>query len=150
MLCRSNLHDYQERGISFIRDRKRCALFLDMGLGKTTTTLTAVSDLLDSFDAHKVLVIAPLRVANSVWKQEAALWRHLRHLKFAICTGSEKARLRELHRDADIYVINRENIPWLVKHYGKKWPFDCVIIDESSSFKSASSQRFKALRKTLP
>jgi len=150
MLCRSNLHDYQEKGVSFIKEKKRCALFLEMGLGKTTTTLTAVSDLIDQFAANKILVVAPLRVANSVWKQEAGSWRHLRHLKFAICTGTEKTRIRELQRDADIYVINRENIPWLVKHYGKKWPFDCVVIDESSSFKSASSQRFKALRKTLP
>jgi SNF2 family DNA or RNA helicase len=150
MLSRSDLHEYQTRAVSFIQDRKRCALWLDMGLGKTTTTLTAVSDLLDGFKVAKVLVIAPLRVANSVWRQEAANWQHLRHLKVNICTGSEKARLAALHSDADVYVINRENVPWLVAQYGKRWPFDCVVIDEASSFKSPSSKRFKALRKTLP
>lgn len=150
MLCRSDLHDYQTRAVDFIQDRKRCALWLDMGLGKSVTTLTAVSDLLDSFKVCKVLVIAPLRVANSVWRQEAAGWRHLKHLKINVCTGSEKARLAGLHSDADVYVINRENVPWLVEQYGKRWPFDCVVIDEASSFKSPSSRRFKALRKTLP
>jgi SNF2 family DNA or RNA helicase len=150
MFSRSDLHEYQTRAVSFIQDRKRCALWLDMGLGKTATTLTAVSDLLDGFKVAKVLVIAPLRVANSVWRQEAANWRHLRHLKVNVCTGSEKARLAALHRDADVYVINRENVPWLVAQYGKRWPFDCVVIDEASSFKSPSSKRFKALRKTLP
>ena len=150
MLCRSDLHDYQTRAVDFIQDRKRCALWLDMGLGKSVTTLTAVSDLRDSFKVCKVLVIAPLRVANSVWRQEAAGWRHLKHLKINVCTGSEKARLAGLHSDADVYVINRENVPWLVEQYGKRWPFDCVVIDEASSFKSPSSRRFKALRKTLP
>lgn len=150
MLSRSDLHEYQVRAIDFIQDRKRCALWLDMGLGKTTTTLTAVSDLLDSFNVNRTLIIAPLRVANTVWKQEAAQWKHLHHLNVKLCTGSEKARLRALQSDADIYVINRENIPWLVQQYGKRWPFDCVVIDEASSFKNASSQRFKALRKTLP
>lgn len=150
MLSRSDLHDYQLRAVDFIKDRKRCALWLDMGLGKSVTTLTAATDLIDSFLVSRVLVIAPLRVANSVWKQEASNWKHLRHLSVKVATGSEKTRLRALQCDADIYVINRENVPWLVKQYGKKWPFDCVVIDEASSFKNASSQRFKALRKTLP
>ena len=150
MRSRSDLHTYQLRAVDFIQQRKRCALWLDMGLGKSVTTLTAAADLLDSFAISRVLVIAPLRVANSVWKQEAALWEHLRHLKVQVCTGSEKARLSALQSQADIYVINRENVPWLVGQYGKRWPFDCVVIDEASSFKNASSQRFKALRKTLP
>lgn len=150
MRSRSDLHTYQLRAVDFIQQRKRCALWLDMGLGKSVTTLTAAADLLDSFAISRVLVIAPLRVANSVWKQEAALWEHLRHLKVQVCTGSEKARLSALQSQADIYVINRENMPWLVGQYGKRWPFDCVVIDEASSFKNASSQRFKALRKTLP
>lgn len=150
MLSESDLHEYQRKGIRFIKDTKRCALWLDMGLGKTATTLTALSELIDGFAVSRTLVIAPLRVANSVWRQEASNWRHLRHLRVSVCTGPERQRLSALHRDADIYVINRENIPWLVKHYGSAWPFDCVVIDEASSFKNPSSQRFKALRKTLP
>jgi SNF2 family DNA or RNA helicase len=150
MRSRSDLHSYQLRAVDFISQRKRCALWLDMGLGKSVTTLTAAADLLDGFAVSRVLVIAPLRVANSVWRQEAALWEHLRHLKVQVCTGTEKARLSALQSQADVYVINRENVPWLVAQYGKRWPFDCVVIDEASSFKNASSQRFKALRETLP
>jgi SNF2 family DNA or RNA helicase len=150
MLSRENLHAYQERAVAFIQEKRRCGLFLDMGLGKTSSTLTAISDLRDSFAIHKVLVIAPLRVANSVWAQEARKWSHLKHLKVSVCTGSQKARLVALQADADVFVINRENIPWLVETLGAKWPFDMVIIDESSSFKNASSQRFKALRRVLP
>jgi SNF2 family DNA or RNA helicase len=121
-----------------------------MGLGKTTSTLTAISDLRDSFLIHKVLIIAPLRVANSVWAQEVQKWSHLKALRVSVCTGPSKKRLGALHIDADIYVINRENVEWLVEQYGTRWPFDMVVIDESSSFKSASSKRFRALRKTLP
>ena len=150
MRQRSDLHNYQNNAIDFIKDKGRCALFLDMGLGKTVSTLTAISDLQDQMLVHKVLVIAPLRVANSVWDHEVKLWRHLKHLKVQISTGTERERLTALHRDADIYTINRENIPWLVKQYGKKWPFDMVVIDESDSFKSASSIRFKSLKKILP
>ena len=150
MLSRDNLHAYQRKAIEFVLRERRCMLALDMGLGKTTSTLTAVSDMLDGFTANKVLVIAPLRVANSVWAQETRLWEHLRHLRVSVCTGSEKARRGALALDADVYVINRENVPWLVKNYGAKWPFDVVVVDESSSFKSASSKRFKALRKMLP
>lgn len=150
MLSRHNLHDYQNRGVEFIKDKERCALLLGMGLGKTTTTLTAISDLVDSMSVNKVLVIAPLRVANSVWAQEIEKWEHLRHIKTSICTGPEKNRRAALHRDADVYLINRENVVWLVDLYKKKWPFDMVVIDESSSFKSPSSKRFKALKRILP
>ena len=150
MLSPDDLHDYQNRAIKFIKDKKRCALFLQMGLGKSTTTLTAASDMLDCFDVRRVLVIAPLRVANSVWAQECRLWSHLNHLKVNVCTGSERKRISALQTTADIYTINRENVTWLVDHYGKKWPFDCVIVDESSSFKSASSKRFKSLKKVAP
>lgn len=150
MLSRDDLHDYQNRAVEFIKSEKRCGLFLDMGLGKTTTSLTAASDMLDMMAVTRVLVIAPLRVANSVWAQEARNWEHLKHLRVSVCTGTEKKRMTALHKDADIYTINRENVPWLVKHYGKKWPFDAVIVDESSSFKSPSSQRFKALKRVLP
>jgi SNF2 family DNA or RNA helicase len=150
MLSRDNLHAYQERMIEFFKREKRAALFVFMGAGKSVTTLTAIVDLLDSFAVNKVLIIAPLRVANSVWKQECGQWEHLKHLKVSVCTGSERNRLAALQTSADIYTINRENVKWLVEHYGKKWPFDCVIIDESSSFKNASSQRFKALKKVAP
>lgn len=150
MLFREDLHQYQNRGIEFIKDTKRCGLFLEMGLGKTTTTLTAIKDLIDGFAVNKVLIVAPLRVANTVWKQEAEKWKHLKDLRIQICTGTERQRISSLQTDADIYVINRENVPWLADHYQKKWPFDCVIIDESSSFKNSSSQRFKAIRKILP
>jgi len=150
MRYRSDLHEYQRKGIDFILKSKRCALFLSMGLGKTTTTLTAISDLRDGFAVEKTLVIAPLRVANSVWLQETRIWDHLTHLEVSICTGTERNRIAALSREADIYVINRENVAWLVQNYGNKWPFDCVVIDEASSFKSSSSQRFKALKKVLP
>lgn len=150
MLSRDNLHEYQRRAAQFIVEKKRCQLWLDMGLGKSVTTLTAITDLLDSFSVSKVLVIAPLRVANSVWKQEGENWAHLHSLKIVVCTGSEKQRLQRLQSDADVYVINRENVAWLCDLYQKRWPFDCVVIDEASSFKSASSQRFKSLKRILP
>ena len=121
-----------------------------MGLGKTITTLTAIDELMnDMFIINKVLIIAPLRVCNTVWHNESKNWEHTKNLKFSICTGSLKDRLTSLQRTADIYVINRENIKWLVEYYKNKFPFDMVVIDESSSFKSHSSQRFKALRKIL-
>lgn len=150
MLSRHNLHKYQERAVDFILQEERCMLALEMGLGKSVSTLTAICDMLDGFNANKVLVIAPLRVANSVWAQETRLWGHLKHLRVSVCTGPEKARREALSLDADIYVINRENIPWLVTNYGRAWDFDVVVIDESSSFKNPSSKRFKALRKMLP
>jgi SNF2 family DNA or RNA helicase len=150
MLSRNDLHAYQRKAIDFVLRERRCMLALDMGLGKTTSTLTAISDMLEGFTASKVLVVAPLRVANSVWAQEARLWAHLKHLRVSVCTGAEKTRRAALALDADVYVINRENVPWLVEKYGAKWPFDVVVIDESSSFKSADSKRFKALRKMLP
>jgi SNF2 family DNA or RNA helicase len=144
-----DLHQYQLHAIEFIKREKRCLLAISMGLGKTISTLTAVNDLIDSFTIHKTLIIAPLRVANSVWTQEAALWEHTKHLKVSVCTGTERQRLTALMQDADIFVINRENVEWLVKSQ-KKWRFDCVVVDESDSFKNASSKRFRALRKVLP
>lgn len=146
----SDLHEYQRHAVAFIKEKKRCALFLEMGLGKSVSTLTAVADLLDSFAVRKVLVIAPLRVANSVWMQEAAGWEHLQHLRVSVCTGNEQVRLQALIKTADVYVINRENVEWLVKQQGKRWSFDFVVIDESDSFKNPSSKRFKALKRTLP
>ena len=150
MLSRENLHAYQERCVDFIKKKRRCGIFLDMGLGKTTSTLTAILDLFEDFSIGKVLIIAPLRVANSVWKQEARKWKHLQNLRVSVCTGSERQRLAALQMDADVYVINRENVDWLVKKTRTNWQFDMLVIDESSSFKNSSSRRFKAIRKILP
>lgn len=150
MLSREHMHAYQERCVAFIKENRRCGLFLDMGLGKSVSTLTAALDLLEEFSVRRVLVIAPLRVANSVWAQEVKKWRHLSGLRVSVCTGNEKQRLTALHMDADVFVINRENIMWLVEKKRTKWPFDMVVIDESSSFKNASTKRFKAIRKILP
>ena len=148
---RSNLHGYQNRAIEHIKNVPSCALWLDMGLGKTVTTLTAIDELMfEEFDINKVLIIAPLRVANTTWHSEAKNWEHLSSLKFSIVTGSLKDRVTALQRTAHIYVINRENIPWIVEYYGKKFPFDMVVIDEASSFKSPSSKRFKSMKKVLP
>lgn len=150
MLSRSDLHSYQNRAVQFIKDKKRCALWLFLGAGKSPISLTAASDLIESFEVSRVLVIAPLRVAQSVWKQEASKWSHTKHLSVSVATGSEKNRLEALCTGSDVTTINRENVQWLVNHYKKKWPFDMVIIDESQSFKSAASQRFKALKKIIP
>tara|TARA_R110000868_G_scaffold83676_1_gene236118 strand:- start:19 stop:1383 length:1365 start_codon:yes stop_codon:yes gene_type:complete len=150
MLNRENMHPYQERCVAFIKEKRRCGLLLEMGLGKSVSTLTAIVDLLEDFSVRRVLVIAPLRVANSVWAQEVKKWRHLLGLRVSVCTGSEKQRLTALHMDADVFVINRENITWLVEKKRAKWPFDMVVIDESSSFKNATTKRFKSIRKILP
>nr|DAH23771.1 MAG TPA: Chromatin remodeling complex ATPase [Caudoviricetes sp.] len=120
-----------------------------MGLGKTSVTLTAISDMI-GFDISKVLVIAPLRVAQTVWDAEAEKWDHTQFLRFSKILGTAKQRRDALLADADVYVINRENIPWLVTECGKRWPFDMVVIDELSSFKSRSAERFKALKKVRP
>ena len=151
MLSKENLHGYQERAVNHITTIPKCALFLDMGLGKTISTLTAVDELMfDSFNVSKVLIIAPLRVCNSVWAQEAKKWEHTKQLKFSNLSGGKVNMVKGLQRKADIYLINRENIKALVMHVGKKWDFDMIVIDESSSFKSHASQRFKALKKVLP
>lgn len=151
MLKKNQLHNYQHRAVNHILDIPKSALFLDMGLGKTVSTLTAVEDLMhDSFDVGKVLIIAPLRVCNTVWMQEAKKWEHTQSLTFSNLAGGKAKMLVGLQRKADIYIINRENVKALVMHLGKKWDFDMVVIDESSSFKSPSSQRFKALKKMLP
>jgi SNF2 family DNA or RNA helicase len=140
-----DLHLYQLNAIKFILDKKKCALFLDMGLGKTVITLTALSRLLDEFSISKILIIGPLRVVNNVWHNEISKWSHLKHLSYSLVIGNEKERLKALKKEANIYLINRENVYWLYKIKNTKW--DAIIIDESSSFKSSSSKRFKALRK---
>lgn len=146
-LKRDKLHKYQLAAIDFIKQKKKCALFLDMGLGKTALTLTAVSDFLDDFAVSRVLVIAPLRVANTVWTQEAAKWQHLEHLTFAVCTGSPRERKAALASNVDIHVINRENVSWLVDCV--KWRWDMVIVDESTSFKNFNTMRSRALRRVV-
>lgn len=147
MLKRADMHDYQNEAVRFIKERKKCALFLDMGLGKTVSSLTAASDFLDDVLVTKVLIIAPLRVANTVWAQEANKWEHLSHLKTVICTGTQTERLAALSSDADVFITNRENTQWLIESV--KWDFDMLIVDESSSFKNPASKRFKYLKKVL-
>ena len=119
-------------------------------MGKTVITLTAVKELLDDFAVGRVLVIAPLRVAQTVWATEAAKWDHLCHLRVSRVLGSEDERRAALHAVADVYVVNRENVAWLVSACKGDWPFDMVVIDELSSFKNRASGRFKALRRVLP
>lgn len=144
-------HSYQKFAIDKIIELEASGLFLDMGMGKTVSALTAAYELLyDYFTVSKVLVIAPLRVARTTWAGEVHKWDHLKDLEISRVLGSEKQRLEALNQNADIYIINRENVVWLVDLYKKKWPFDMVIIDELSSFKSSSAKRFKALRKVRP
>ncbi|EGG92989.1 hypothetical protein IMCC1989_1942 [gamma proteobacterium IMCC1989] len=147
---RDNLHGYQVNAVSFIKNTPSCALWVDMGLGKTVSTLTAVADLLDSFEVGRVLVIAPLRVALHTWPNEIVNWEHTKHLTYDVIHGNPKQRKAILNSQSDIHIINRELVTWLVKTLGKGWPYDMVVIDESSSFKSSKSQRFKALKKILP
>lgn len=144
-------HPYQIRAKDFLLDNPNAALFLDMGLGKSVIALTAVAELQDCLEVDKALVIAPKSVARNTWSAEAQKWDHVSHLRLSIILGDEKTRERALASDADIYVINRENVVWLVERYKEwTWPFDMVIIDESSSFKNPSAKRFKALRRVRP
>ena len=142
-------HEYQEYAKEFIINHKVSALFLDCGLGKTVITLTAIWELvLDYFDIRRILVIAPLRVARDTWPAELEKWEHLSGIGMSAVLGSERERLSALGRRAQVYVINRENVEWLVENH--KWDFDMVVIDELSSFKSHKAKRFKALKKVRP
>jgi len=147
MLKRENLHHYQNSALDVVLNKKKCALFLDMGLGKTTTTLTAIHDLYYNFSVERILIIAPLKVANNVWHKEAQKWEHLQELDIAIATGSVNERVSAINSNKTITLINKENVPWLVEKC--KWKWDMVIIDESSSFKSARAKRFRALKKVM-
>ena len=142
-------HNYQQFATDFILNQSICCLMLDMGLGKTVITLTALWQLaLDSFDVSRVLVIAPKRVAEDTWPKELAKWEHLTGLTFSLVLGSAAERKAALQKKAFLYIINRENVAWLVKnHY---WDFDMVVIDELSSFKSNKAERFKAMKKVRP
>lgn len=141
----TNLRKCQLNTIDQILIKKKAAVHLDMGIGKTIVALTAISDLLDEFSISKALVIAPLLVANNVWHKEIEKWNHVKHLTWSIVTGSEKERIAALKKDVNIYIINRENVYWLYQNGFTQ--FDFIVIDESSSFKNPSSKRFKALKK---
>lgn len=141
-------YPHQEAGINWVIERPACALFWSMGTGKTPTVLTAVDLLLhDHLEDGPVLVIAPKRVAENTWSKECQKWPHLAHLRVSKIMGTQKERLAALNAPADLYVINRENVVWLVETLGKRWPFPIVVIDELSSFKSAQAKRWKALRR---
>lgn len=146
-------HTYQKLAIEKVLKLPKVGLFLDMGLGKTVITLTAIDELMYSdFEINKVLVIAPLRVAEDTWSRESKKWEHLKHLKIAKVLGSAVQRRKALSQEADIYIINRENVVWLINELsgiGNSWDFDMVVIDELSSFKSPKSQRFRALKKYI-
>lgn len=146
-----NPHSYQEYATDFIDKNPVSCLLLDMGLGKTAITLTAICDLLfDSFEAHRVLVIAPLRVARDTWPDELRKWEHLSDLRFSVAVGTEAERKAALRAKADIYIINRENVQWLIEDSGIQFNYDTVVIDELSSFKNHQSKRFRSLMKVRP
>lgn len=146
-------YPHQRAGINWIIEHPACALLWGMGTGKTVTTLTAIQLLLyDLLESGPALVVAPKRVAEDTWSKEAAKWTHLQHLRVVKIMGTAKQRkeaLRSVYEGpfADVYVINRENVPWLVETLGGRWPFPIVVLDELSSFKSAQAKRFKALRR---
>ena len=144
-------HDYQAYATNFILDHPIAAVFLDMGLGKSVITLTAIFDLcLDSFLVRKVLVIAPLRVARDTWPAEIQKWDHLKELTYSVAVGTEAERKAALQQKASVYIINRENVQWLVEDSGLPFDYDMVVIDELSSFKSYQAKRFRSLLKVRP
>lgn len=146
-----NPHNYQTYATDFILNHPVSAVFLDMGLGKSVITLTALYELcLDSFEVRKVLVIAPLRVARDTWPSEIEKWNHLNGLKYSVAVGTENERRTALLRKASVYIINRENISWLVDESGLPFDYDMIVIDELSSFKSHRAKRFKSLMKARP
>ena len=140
-----NPHEYQRQATQFIEQRDESALFLEMGLGKTVITLTAIRNLFDDFAVDRVLIVAPLRVARDTWPAELRKWDHLAGLTYSVAVGSRAEREAALAADADIYIINRENLPWLVQNV-RRWPFDMVVLDELSSFKNHKAKRFRALK----
>lgn len=144
-------HTYQQYCQQQIIEHPALALWVDMGLGKTAITLSAIQELkYDRFDVCRVLVVAPKKVAEATWQAEAQKWDHTRHLRISTVLGGEQKRIRAVNTPADIYVINRDNIKWLVDYYRNAWPFDMVVLDEASSFKNHRSLRFKALRSIRP
>ena len=146
-----NPHDYQIYAINFIKEHPIAAILLDMGMGKTSIVLAALNELMfDSFEVTKVLIIAPLRVAKHTWSAEIQKWDQLRGLRYSIAVGTAAERMKALQADADIYIINRENVPWLIEKSGLPFDYDMVVIDELSSFKNWQAKRFKALMQVRP
>ena len=144
-------HKYQLTAINHVINVPKCGLFLDMGLGKTVSTLTAIKELkYNRFQVNKVLIIAPKKVAEGTWSKEKDKWNHTKDFRVSLVLGSQQKRIKALSVNADLYIINRENIPWLVEYLRNDWYFDTVVIDESSSFKNSRSKRFKALKMVLP
>lgn len=144
-------HEYQKYAIEFIKKNPIAAILLDMGMGKTSIVLSALNELMyDSFEVTKVLIIAPLRVARNTWSDEIKKWDHLNGIRYSIVVGTAAERLEALKVDADIYIINRENVPWLIEDSGMAFDYDCVVVDELSSFKNWQAKRFKALMKVRP
>ena len=144
-------HEYQVYAAEYIKSHEVSAVLLECGLGKTAITLTAIDGLMfDSFDIRKVLVIAPVRVAKMSWPDEIEKWDHLHGLRYSVAAGTEAERIKALKADADIYLINRENVQWLVEKSGIPFDFDMVVVDELSSFKNHQAKRFKALMKVRP
>ncbi len=144
-------HDYQKYAIDFIETHSQAAVLLGCGLGKTSITLTALNELMfDRFEIRKVLIIAPIRVCRNSWPDELAKWEHLKDMTYSLVLGSKEQRLSALRQKADLYIINRENVQWLIEDSGMPFDFDMVVIDEMSSFKNHQSKRFKALRKVRP
>jgi SNF2 family DNA or RNA helicase len=142
-------HDYQKYAIEYIKSHPITALFLDMGLGKTVATLTAIRDLMyDAFEVKRVLVVAPLRVARDTWPDELRKWNHLKELTCSVVVGTVAERRRALQQDADIYIVNRENLAWLYEN--SRLDFDMVVLDELSSFKNHQSKRFRAMKSLRP
>ena len=145
-------HEYQKLCLEHLKRRKKAALFLDCGMGKTVITESYIWSLLYDYfadDVDKVLVIAPKPVAEDTWTGERDKWGHLKELRFSKILGTQKQRIKALEADADVYIINRENVAWLVAGFEDRWPFDMVIVDELSSFKSSDSERFRALKRVV-
>ena len=143
-------YEYQRTAMQWILDKPRCGLFLDMGLGKTVSTLTAIQQLIDDCEVSTALVVAPKKVAETTWSTEAEKWEHLHDLRVVKVLGTEKQRSAALASKADVYVTSRDNFVWIVSKYKGRLPFDVLVIDELTSFKSNKSQRFKAMRIALP
>lgn len=148
---RFNPHPYQQAAVEWAIEKPKSGLFLPMGMGKTIITLTVIQMLMyDRFEVTKTLIIAPIRVARSTWPNEIKKWEHTKSLTYAQILGDKQNRINALQQEADIYLINRENVAWLVDYWKNHWPYDLVVIDELSGFKSPQAKRFKALRKVMP
>ena len=143
-------HKYQQYATKFILEHPVAAILLDMGLGKSVITLTAIQQLILQGKVHRVLGVAPLRVAKQTWPEEIEKWDHLKDLTYSVVTGSKIQRIKALQQNVDIYIINRENLKWLIESSGVPFDYDMLVIDELSSFKSYRSQRFKALKRVRP